>query len=279
MSTKSNFYLPTYTAWKGKTFTQITTTIQKNKGLINASTNLVNLFKSKPLKIYRREIANISMSSTTPCNSKTSLRIDEFNRPNGYLVYQTNNGNGLASTLDDTIPNSMYETAAPQCNLSTSCFNPAKNALRRVRSSGNIKKVALPNHNDTSYYTSNSQYLASRNRTYEQNQFQYSLTRPTNGATYCNPVYKPNNSQFSQQGAVSSSTLIQRKDYDTITKAGAAMRTAFGAATADALAYGVPTPGYTIKDKLGAPVKRTPSFNPYNGIMTPKCVSTIKNSM
>jgi hypothetical protein len=41
---------------------------------------------------------------------------------------------------------------------------------------------------------------------------------------------------------------------------GGSMRTAFGPETANALAYGVPPNGYTIKDKMGYPNKCTPNI-------------------
>jgi hypothetical protein len=71
--------------------------------------------------------------------------------------------------------------------------------------------------------------------------------------------YKPNNSQFAQQGAVTSGSKIARIRYDTITNSAASYRTAFGLHVSNALAYGVPANGYTIKDKLGYPNKNTPT--------------------
>jgi hypothetical protein len=71
--------------------------------------------------------------------------------------------------------------------------------------------------------------------------------------------YKPNNYQFAQQGAVSSSDLIARRRYNTITDAAASYKSAYGLHVANALAYGVPANGYTIKDKVGYPNKKTPS--------------------
>ena len=70
--------------------------------------------------------------------------------------------------------------------------------------------------------------------------------------------YKPNNPQFAQQGAVTSSSKIARIRYDTITNSASSYRTAFGLHVSNALAYGVPANGYTIKDKLGYPNKNTP---------------------
>lgn len=71
--------------------------------------------------------------------------------------------------------------------------------------------------------------------------------------------YKPNNPQFAQQGAVTSSSKIARMRYDTITNSASSYRTAFGLHVSNALAYGVPANGYTIKDKLGYPNPNTPT--------------------
>ena len=79
--------------------------------------------------------------------------------------------------------------------------------------------------------------------------------------------YKPSNSQFGVQGAVSSSDRILRKKYDTITTVGGSFRTAYGPQTADAMAYGVSDYGYTIKDKIGVEAKKIPTFTQYSNIM------------
>ena len=74
----------------------------------------------------------------------------------------------------------------------------------------------------------NKQYLQSRCKTYKQNQtlgkstgndheyFGASCTTKSDG-TVCKPIiHKPNNSQFKQQGGVSSSSRIAKLKYDTI---------------------------------------------------------------
>lgn len=85
--------------------------------------------------------------------------------------------------------------------------------------------------------------------------------------------YKPNNYQFANQGAVSAGDLITRRRYNTITDAAATYTNAFGLSVANALAYGVPANGYTIKDKLGYPLKKTPTFTKYSDEMQ-KCSPT-----
>lgn len=173
-------------SWKGKTFNQITTSIQKNKALIGMQNSSVNLFKSRPLKIYRREIASIN--NNKHCNVRTSASIDELDKPNGYLVYSTNvnNDKGLVNILDLQLPNSTYELSTPSCNTKNSCFNQQANALRRVRSSGIITKKFNPATNNNVYYTNTNQYLKGRNKNFEQNQFNY--------LRYGDPTVKPGSS-------------------------------------------------------------------------------------
>ena len=90
---------------------------------------------------------------------------------------------------------------------------------------------------------------------------------------YVKLYYKPNNPQFAHQGAVSAGDLITRKKYNSITNSTVAYRSAFGASVANALAYGVPANGYTYKDKLGYPMKKTPTFSKYSDEMK-KCTVT-----
>jgi hypothetical protein len=90
---------------------------------------------------------------------------------------------------------------------------------------------------------------------------------------YAPIYYKPSNSQFGVQGAVSSGDLINRKKYDTVTSVGASFRSAYGSPTANALAYGSSMYGYTVKDKIGFPIKKTPTFSKSSGQMV-ECEST-----
>jgi hypothetical protein len=418
-----------YFSWKGKTFNQITTAIQKNNVTIEGKRNL---FNSNPLKIYRREIANIT--TVKPC-TRSDVTIDELNMPNGYLVYDNANTNaGLVNILDINTTTNKYDLSTPSCNTSTNCLSKQSNALRRVRSSGMIKRKFDASRNNDTYYTSTNQYLVSRNRTFQQNQYNYirqgdPVSKPgtslalnnlysANGINHCKlyyissasnnnlfkyiwinasteydvnipdgyydldalnnvlknamienshyfiskstgvkffllnfsyntyynkielqcfsrtkysdtslydvpagvswntnsynnvpyfvipstfssvigftaatypssptsteqhiianttsgimPMYvhvnyKPNNPQFSQQGAVSASSLITRLKYDTITDVGGKMRTSYGSALANSLAYGVPTGGYNVKEKIGYPLTNTPIISKYTG--------------
>jgi hypothetical protein len=97
--------------------------------------------------------------------------------------------------------------------------------------------------------------------TVSTNQVFLSSNTPLIGKSFTPIFYKPNNPQFAQQGAVTASSLIARKRYDSITDSTANYRNAYGLQVANALAYGVPENGYTIKDKIGYPNKKTPTVS------------------
>ena len=84
---------------------------------------------------------------------------------------------------------------------------------------------------------------------------------------YSRVAYKPSNPQFASQGGVSASSAIARVRYNAITNNAASYYNAYGKSVANALAYGVPECGYTIKDKIGFPLLRTPKFPPLSQVM------------
>jgi len=82
--------------------------------------------------------------------------------------------------------------------------------------------------------------------------------------------YKPNNPEFAVQGAVDSSTRLQRLKYNTITKGANGIRSAYGNAAANALAYGVSEKAYTIKTIAGDKYTYTPVIDPRTGSICKK---------
>jgi hypothetical protein len=96
-------------------------------------------------------------------------------------------------------------------------------------------------------------------------EIQQSNISPLISTNYVMMNYKPNNSQFGVQGAVSGSSLILRKKYDTITDSAAKLQSAYGSATANALAYGVKDQQYTLKSQIGYPLTKTPVICKYTG--------------
>lgn len=279
-------------SWKGKTFSQITAGISKNSRTGTLTPRLTR--NALPLKIYRKEIASSGLKS---CSHSTVL---DFETPGGSIVNsKATNKYGLANTVDPTIPKNSCEIPGNACestfsntNLQNRCISNQNNALRRVRSSGMIKRSFKTNNgvNNLKYYTDSAQYLDSRNLTFQQNEYHLlrqgdSTSLPGSAASSSNvyasntvahcanpntnyvPVYyKPNNSKFAQQGSVTSSTRIQRLKYDTITNAGSKLQSTFGKETANALAYSTTNSSvYSLKQKVGYPNKKTPVFSKVTG--------------
>jgi hypothetical protein len=92
----------------------------------------------------------------------------------------------------------------------------------------------------------------------EGNQFETGSVKPGIGTPYVPLYYKPSNSKFAKQGGVDSSSRLARLKYDIITNSANTYLTAYGKQTANALAYGVPGPSYSIKEKIGYSNGRTP---------------------
>jgi hypothetical protein len=265
--------------WKGKSFGQITTLIQKNNSIV-PDINKELLFKSPPLKIYRRE-TNTAVKKTS--SEKRSTSIDLLNRPGGALVVfdeEECDCAGNKQTLDINLVNNRGETGEC-CNdnkKTLHAFNNEQIARNRARGASVVRK---PPSSATSapYSMSSQEYLANRGKTFKQNQYHFFKSgNPTakpgapgsqdnkyavnnNGNVYCpdNPNYyketqfKPSNYKFGQQGGVSSSARTSRLNYNTITTNGDLYTKAYGSEVGNALSYGASSDAYTIKQKIGFP--------------------------
>ena len=277
-------------SWQGKTFSQVTTFVKQNEGLSTDVITTEDIMKALPAKHYRKEIASKSSMNCKAVSSSRSI-MQDMERPGGSIVKHTitdsHGSNGLVNTLDITYEDTKSarpcskgcDETLPESGRTDSrdlrSLSQEENARRRVRSSG-INRPTYDTNNKQKYYSSTREYLHSRNRRHSQNDFYYHMNASTtnknefrsNTRSHCDqgdyvPVhYKPNNAKFAVQGAVDSSSRLARLKYDTITNNASTYREAFdvygvGNATANALAYGVPAGGYTIKDKIGYPNKRS----------------------
>jgi len=193
-------------SWKGQTFNQIHSFIQKNGQLPTANPII---FAASPLKIYRREIA--STKSSICKNSSASLKIDIFNRPNGTINNTTASSvNDLVNVITDILPNNSCELYDyTNCSV---VLSPAQNARNRVRSSGMIKRKFNEHQNNDTYYTSSAQYLNSRNRTFTQNQYNYirqgdSNAKPGTSLASAN-VYSPQGINHCKKYYISQDTTF-----------------------------------------------------------------------
>lgn len=88
---------------------------------------------------------------------------------------------------------------------------------------------------------------------------------PDISPNYVALYYKPNNPGFGVQGAVESSTRMLQLKYNTVTNGAGGVRSAYGDATANALAYGVSEQAYTAKTQVGDKPLQTPIINPRTG--------------
>ena len=153
-------------SWKGKTFIQISSSLQLNT--IPPAGSIYNTMIARPVKHNRREIASRPALKTG--NPRVSLSIDELTGPNGYLVSQTTSCTGDLTTLDFNLTADSTDKPGV-CQTAATCV--ANNALKRVRSAGMVNKNYNINRNNDHYCTSAQEYMVSRNKTYNQNQFAY----------------------------------------------------------------------------------------------------------
>jgi len=180
MSPNSNIGINEIISWKGQTFNQISSSILKN-GTVDASVIIGNnIFKKRgglPLKIYRREIV---MPSNVNCNARNSMSIDILNMPGGSITNSSINegkSGGLVNIVDFNLTENSSERPGSNCDTQCTSFgNTQSNALRRLRSGGMIKKQFDLSNDKPTYYTNTQQYINSRNRGFNQNQYYYIQT-------------------------------------------------------------------------------------------------------
>ena len=255
-------------SWKGLSIQEVNSKIIQNESTLDGKDNL---FRATPLKIPRREIATRNNSNS--CNTKTAISIDVINRPGGVV-----SNTSFSDPSNNILLINNLELDNNKCQFPGTC-NPvvstADNARRRVRSSGMVRQKYHPTTNNQTYHANTKQYLHSRNMTFKQNQYVFSNPDNTCFKTHHNP----SNSQFGVQGAVTSSDLVTRKRYNTITDAASSYQTPLGNHVANALSYGSSNSGYTIKDKIGYPLKRTPTHSKYSDQMKKCFVTRLANAI
>lgn len=219
-----------YIPWKGVPKVYTSTTVMQN-GLLKTTQPITNVLRTtilpkgsnerivsksgaQPLRIYRREL--VINPTASKRNARTSIRIDELNRPNGYLVNSTCNDRTGAVTYGDlSEPNSMYENGVNKvCTNASVCM--VNNARRRVRSSGMIRKIRTEYGQKESYFTNTNQYLVNRNRTFAQNQYslvRYGESSLLNTNVSMGPYDKYNINVFVKNNTFVSNSVAQNTKY------------------------------------------------------------------
>ena len=168
----------------------------------------------------------------------------------------------------------LYNTKCISCTPQANVIKPATTLLSKA------------------YYTTHEAYMKSRTNTYEQKlltvpiqgqnadyysadgqlkwpsdsptgsqvyatteQYNPQSTRTCNGRKSGTAIFKPNNRQYSCQGAVDSSTRLDRLKQTTVNKNAASLKEAFGAEGASACAYrGISDTPYFLKSKYQPPI-------------------------
>ena len=235
--------------------------------IFNSNNNLAgNNFRARPLKQWRKQLRQSS----------------------GNLVRFLGNSNvSMGMPMDR--PASTIPTSASTCTNSNACFNVAlleEEIIKNPSACTSCQPIKpIITMSDTSY-TDNKAYMQSRCITYEQKQAYnpapnvtyfstagipiepspdangtqvretnncYMPLKQQNDSYYgrCNTtIYKPNNSQFAQQGGVSSGSRISRLKYNTLNGNGAAYNSASGAVGINSGYYQTePSPSYYNKIK------------------------------
>lgn len=151
-------------SWKGRSFNQIVAGLKRNTNTTVIQKS--NLHAAQPIRHYRKEIANASVCS------RASIRLDDFMSPGGTIV-NTSSTNQTRSTEVAEFGLTVNKSERPTTSCDTIACSKASDARRRVRSSGNVKRVSISSKNNDRYYTSSNEYLVSRNLTIAQNQYSY----------------------------------------------------------------------------------------------------------
>lgn len=258
--------MATYTyTWKGESKNAIIPLLSKPPSQSDEQSLGPN-FKARPIRHYRKQL--IPNERTSGIRG-SSINIDQP----GSSVY-LGNDNTCFNCVDNVSSNGIKIYIE---NNNENCRCDKEN--NRIKSGLTENKNINNDPNFKPYSFSTKQYLQRKCFTYKQRlagtkdpNIEYLIPgtniakQPTdddNGPqnllslTCCEPnncrkiIYKPNNSQYATQGAVSSSSRIQRLKYNTITKNGNSFTNAYGAAAANAGRYN--TTGnapYFIKSKV-----------------------------
>ena len=208
-------------------------------------------------------------NSLSPASLANGVKIEN----NGYVQV----GNTSASVGTDQnyqILTGVFNTKCISCTPEANVIKPATTILSKA------------------YYTTHEAYMKSRTNTYEQKQLTVPIqgqndnyyaadgelkwpsdsptgpqvyatteeynpqsTQTCNGRRAGTTIFKPNNRQYSCQGAVDSSTRLDRLKLTTVNKNAASLKTAFGAEGASACAYrGISDTPYFLKSKYQPPI-------------------------
>ena len=245
-----------YVSWKGTGLSKTPVGITAGSMRPLTNKDYGNTFqgafgKPRPIKHSRKgSLPRVSVKDILPTASNQeyieldrNLNRDVRSSTNGTLVSQMITNPGGYSVKENTLetetsncggvcvsadyyPNVPFltENPEPSSQSRTFCCNEERKARRRAMPASTLLKK--------NYKTTHIQLLEDRCKTFKQNSFNYVRVKSGSGASaqesyfvpqcYCptsscgQVYYKPNNTQFAKEGAVSSSTYNLRLNQNTI---------------------------------------------------------------
>ena len=256
-------YKQPYISWKGPSTGSAVPVWSRPLMNNNSNTNTGTSFAARPIKHWRKQLIP---AANTGISGRTSVGMP-MDRPGGsvYLGATVDclNCRVNLAELIPTTKNTVFNSTKDASGNCVAC-NPETNIIKSA--------VTLLKKN---YYSDTKSYLQSRSQTYDQKL----STNPIPDNSYTSPpsdsptgsqvyytdscskkcttnnsrvttIYKPNNQQYSQQGAVDSSSRLDRLKYNTINKNGKSFKTAWGNQGANAGSYkGTSDAPYFLKSK------------------------------
>ena len=256
-------YKQPYVTWKGPSTGSAVPTWSRPLINNNNGANTGTSFAARPIKHWRKQLVPAA-NSGVGTNAGVGMPMD---RPGGSVYLgATVDCSNCPVNLAELIPttkNIIFDTTKDASGNCVAC-NPETNIIKSA--------VTLLNKN---YFSDTKGYLQSRGQTYDQklsinpipgnnytsqpsdsstgSQVYYTdncSKKCTTNNSRVTTIYKPNNQQYSQQGAVSSSSRLDRLKYNTITKNGKSFKTAWGQQGANAGSYkGTTAAPYFLKSK------------------------------
>lgn len=232
--------------WKAQTTNSVVPT--NSRPFFNGDPNLNSIprvaFKANPIKHWRKQLKPYYAT-----NSK-QVSINSIDAPSSVNYIKD-------TTTDCSVSN--YQLLKENVDILNEC-----NGIRLTDGSctggtNHVTRAANTNIN-RSYHTSHSQYLQRKCKTYERNQHIgkkvdgkdntfYSSSCSLLNSTECNKevIYKPSNSAFHTQGAVSASAATLRRKNKALTQNTKSLKTAYGTAPVHMYTYYAGETGYSIR--------------------------------
>jgi hypothetical protein len=177
--------------WKGRTYNEIVSAIKKNT---NENASAQNTLLPNPCKIYRRTLPTFNASNITCGNERTSVNLGEYPGFTNHSYTVPDTALFIQKEYNVPLPYDTTDGGSEICVVDSAITK----SLRLVRSAGmnrETPRFVSSSKMKGGYYANNAQYL-----------------QGTIGKECV--IYNPNNQQFAQQGGVSYSNYILRKNYD-----------------------------------------------------------------